>query len=408
MEKPVLNELVFLIKRLNNFKSTNLARVKIVLFFLLILNYSCFFQNENKDNKQIKSSLLKKDFQILRQTLEEAHPGLYWYSDTFELNRFFDSTYTALDKDMTPFAFFKMLLPLIAKVKCGHTNVRLSGGSDLDFIFTKILPFTFYSTKGKIYITNDYNNTGHKGEEIISINNTPAKEIIQRILNSLPADGFNETYKYNLLSKGAFLEGYALYFGESETFTIESIDSASLKPVSFTVKAMKAEALKGKNNSLQQPVFVNFKSNNIAILTINSFIIKSKEFSDSIKAILKSIREKNIKHLIIDLRQNGGEHNENIPVLFSYLATDSFLHLKRAEMNSGNFTYSHFFKNEGSFKNLRGINEHNGKYVMNYRYAGTSFKQPQKDYRFNGNVFYFNIRLYFISGFRICCHCQIQ
>ncbi len=131
---------------------------------MLAFNYSCFFNNKHRDNKEIKSALLKTDFQVLRQTLEESHPGLYWYSDKSDMDHYFDSTYTLLDDDMTRTDFFKILLPLIANIKCLHTNLRLPEDSRFKIVqFARLLPFNFFCTNGKIYIAKDFSNTGHAG-----------------------------------------------------------------------------------------------------------------------------------------------------------------------------------------------------------------------------------------------------
>jgi C-terminal processing protease CtpA/Prc len=55
-------------------------------------------------------------------------------------------------------------------------------------------------------------------------------------------------------------------------------------------------------------------------------------------------------------------------------------------MNAGNFTYLQYFSNPEAFKNLHGIAEPNGKYLMNYRYAGTSYKNPVKGPLFTGEL----------------------
>ncbi len=67
--------------------------------------------------------------------------------------------------------------------------------------------------------------------------------------------------------------------------------------------------------------------------------------------MFQKIKEKNIQHLIIDLRENGGGNNDNIPELFSFMAYKPFLHLKRAEMNAGSFTYLRHFKKPDAFTN---------------------------------------------------------
>lgn len=254
--------------------------------------------------------------------------------------------------------------------------------------FTKILPYHFFCTNGKIYITNDYSNLGHTGAEVLSINNVSSKKITQTLLNSLPSDGYNETYKYQLLNSGAFGEGYALFFGQPESFAVEVIDSGCIKPVIYTVKAKSVQDIPGLNNKpSRQSVYVDFTNDSsTAVLTVNTFEMNTNKFNEIISAIFKTIKDKNIQQLIIDLRKNGGGNNDNVPQLLSFLATDTFLHLKRAERNAGNFTYLQYFDNKEAIKNLGGVYEHHEKYLMNYRYAGTSYTQPVSALGYTGKV----------------------
>ncbi len=73
-------------------------------FFLLaiiLLQIGCFSKRNNGQQKFIQAAALKEDFDILRKTLEEAHPGLYWYSDKPDMNIFFDSAKASIQHDMT-------------------------------------------------------------------------------------------------------------------------------------------------------------------------------------------------------------------------------------------------------------------------------------------------------------------
>jgi len=362
---------------------------RFLFFVLFFFYYSCFFKKDQKKDVEIKSDILKEDFQILSRTLKEAHPGLYWYSDKPAMDHYLDSTYALMDHNMTSLEFFKMLMPVIAKLRCVHTDLRLPKDiKNIDAQFYRLLPLNFHCRNGKLYISKDFNNSGHEGAEVLSINKTATRKIFKQLLNSLPADGYNETFKYHLLSTGAFREGYALYFGQPDTFVIEAIDTGKVKPVFFTVKAKSLQELsETKKKTTPQPIYLHFRNDlNTAVLTINTFEINTRIFNDTIANIFEKIKEHDSKHLIIDLRQNGGGNNDNVSALFSFVASASFLHLKRAEMNTPGFTYLQHFQNPRNFTNLKGIPEPNGKYLINYRYAGTSLKNPSNSNLFKGDV----------------------
>ena len=79
------------------------------------------FVNENIETRQLSPEELKKDVSILRKALEKYHPGLYWYTSKNEFDLTWDSLNASIDKPMSEDQFLKLLLPVIAKVKCAHT-----------------------------------------------------------------------------------------------------------------------------------------------------------------------------------------------------------------------------------------------------------------------------------------------
>jgi len=364
----------------------NFLKIKTVLIFFVIIYQACSFsRSKDAEQEKIPVAALREDFDILRKTLEEAHPGLYWYSDKLAMNTFFDSTKKLIDHDMTSLAFYNMLLPVISNIKCLHTNLRFSkGDNSVANPFTYLLPFEFFCQNEKLYIRKSLNGNIYEGREIVSINSIETKEILQTILKHLPADGYNETYKYHLLNKGAFREGYAMLFGQPNQFTIMSIDSSN-QLSSFTVQAASPQKEFFLPQTSTNPLLLSFH-NKTAILSVNTFQLNKQQFRDSIKRMFLTIQQKDARHLIIDLRQNGGGLNDNVSILYSYITTASFLHLKRAEMKATSLTYTKYIANPKSIGNASNGSDSNSTFEVNDRYAGTKTTLPATTNLFNGDV----------------------
>lgn len=351
-------------------------------FFVL----SCFSKGHDKEQKPIAHAALKKDFNILRKTLEEVHPGLYWYSDKARMDHCFDSAGVLINRDMTGREFFKLLLPVIAGIRCVHTNLRLPDKKENEAPpLHRLLPFEFFCRNNRLYIAKAMKGAGHEGAEIVSINGRKTGEVFETLLNSLPADGYNETYKYHLLSEGAFREGYALFFEQPERFTIEALNGSSPDTFSFTANAVSPQQT-GSEAKILPPPFLLTYHQATAILAVNTFQLQAPAFTDAVESIFKSIQEKKPNCLIIDLRQNGGGANDNVSTLFSYVASSPFLHLKRAEMNAGPVSFPQFIHEARTLRKPQtGITD-DGKYLVNDRYAGTSLKYPAKTSLYKGKV----------------------
>src|SRR2546421_9622452 len=73
----------------------------------------------------IEPAQLAEDFRILRQALEEGHSGIYRYTAKADLDRLFDQAAKALDRPMTCVEFYRVVAPVVAAIKCGHTGVGL-------------------------------------------------------------------------------------------------------------------------------------------------------------------------------------------------------------------------------------------------------------------------------------------
>ncbi|MBE7171849.1 MAG: hypothetical protein INR73_14775 [Williamsia sp.] len=360
-----------------------------LLFALPIFCCSNPSASKQDGGRKLSAAELKNDFTILRKTLEEAHPGLYWYSPKEETDHRFDSSYALLDHAMGRKEFFQLLLPLVAGVRCVHTSLRPGPGPENQPIqLARLLPFDLLCTAEGLYITHDFTNRGYAGMEILSINKVSSKEIISRLLTCLPADGYNQTFKYDLLSRGAMREGYALYWGQPESFALKLRSTATPKEITVAVKAAPPQQLATRQALQPSPaVSVHFHDSlNLAVLEVNTFELRTEKFRELVVPVFKKIREKGIENLVIDLRRNGGGNNNNVPELFSFLATRPFLHLKKTAMNPPVYTYKSQFKNPENFSAIHGVQQPDGSYSVNGRYTGTVYRDPARQYGFRGNT----------------------
>ncbi|PSR56721.1 hypothetical protein AHMF7605_26115 [Adhaeribacter arboris] len=356
---------------------------KLLLFGLFFWQLGCFSQSSNPALPLLPRAALRHDFDILRQTLQEAHPGFYWYSRKDSLDRFWDHQRTFINQDMTRLEFFKLLLPLIAQVKCVHTRLQLPANL-ITNPFTSLLPFDFLCQNGRLFIRRNWNGEAYVGAEVLAINHVETKHILRTLLGSIPADGDNETFKFQRLSQGAFREGYALFYGQPEHFTIQVRDSTQPQAYSFPVQALSPKRLVA-NQTYPSPFLLHFRQNT-AVLAVNTFEGNTAQFQDSVATLFQKIQAKGAKHLIMDLRQNGGGANDNVSTLYSYIAAAPFRHLRKAERNATELTYRQFIANAESFRKRTDIPVSEGKYLVNDQYAGTSWKKPADQTGFRGDV----------------------
>ena len=135
---------------------------------------------------------LREDFRILRGALEEGHPGIYRYTPKPVLDRRFDQAENALDHPMNVYEFYRIVAPVVAAIKCGHTGVRVSPDLTKD---KPRLPLVVRVLDGKIYVLRDLSDAqgALAGEEIRAVNGLAADKIVQTMLTAMPADGDVQT-----------------------------------------------------------------------------------------------------------------------------------------------------------------------------------------------------------------------
>src|SRR3954462_2962929 len=88
---------------------------------------SCGVNNRSfSPAKKYSPEQLQKDYSIYQYTLEEAHPGLYWYSSKDSMDYYFRWGKEQLKDSLTEPDFRKVLSYVTSKIGCGHTSVRAS------------------------------------------------------------------------------------------------------------------------------------------------------------------------------------------------------------------------------------------------------------------------------------------
>jgi hypothetical protein len=277
-------------------------------------------------DRELNSTALREDVCALRKALEKYHPGLYWYTSKQQFDLAWDSLGAKLDRPITEAQFFKLLLPVVAKVKCAHT---------LFYPSAKIIsngyrfPLDIKFIDKKAYIVSDISNQPAipKGSELLSINGRPMNEILNLLLPNLEAQGGNIGWKYVILEND--FQNYYYYLVEQiESFQIEYVDHTNGQKVHTKVNGSSEEKLRKhwKNwypETDGPPLKIKYQDDkSLAVITVKSFTkgrykLYNQDFDELIDQYFKEIREKGIQNLILDIRGNeGGNQPEK---LYSYL-----------------------------------------------------------------------------------------
>jgi hypothetical protein len=330
-----------------------------LLLLLSCTLYSCAVSNKNYNpDKKFSRAQLQSDYSLLRNILEKKHPSLYWYTPKDSMNFYFDSLYNAIPDSMTELQFgWNILAPLTQKIHCGHTSFGMSKHW-AKYIRGKIIPSfpLFVKVWGDTMIItanlHKKDSVLKPGVQITSINNMRNHETIQKMFQYLPLDGYADNVNYIRLS-GNFPYFHRNVFGLYKNYKVGYIDSTG-KEQTTTVGMWAPQQDTSSKKSIKQLVkrqkiskkervesfrsFTIDSSINTAILTLNTFSNGGgRHLRAFIKQAFKTIKEQDIKNLIIDLRSNGGGDINLSVLLTKYLRNSPFKVADSAYSVSKNF-----------------------------------------------------------------------
>lgn len=270
------------------------------------------------------------DFRLAMNILKAQHPHPYKFIDSASYTRKVDSLLQLMAgaSDVQACSRYSPI-QLIRDV---HTSIAYSEDNGRE-LFSKInfLPFPVIVERGKMLV-NIKGETIPYGAEIVSTNQMPVNEMLDAISSSVYSDGHIQT------GIDRVYPDFHLRFSMLDV-TRKTFDVAYRLPGSNSVRnitlpyATPQKAFQSKSqavlpcNQLQRSYFIYRDYDNASetgILTVNSFNLQEpyayKEFSE----FFKEVNKRGYKHVIIDIRNNGGGNPAISALLYSFLSGKPF------------------------------------------------------------------------------------
>lgn len=358
--------------------------------FILLITLLLVYTTSPAQIKYSKKQLIE-DLDILKRNLEQNHAGLYLYSDQQTINQWFVKAKTNLTDSMTAKEFYKVLAPLNSVIKNGHTAVRYARfGNDF-----QILPLRLYKYKKQFYILDVFIEEYEYlvGQEITAIDGVSMRDIFNRMLKTRTRDGNNLSMPSDELLR-YFAIDYSLIYGEKSTYEISVLDKGGNKdkmPLKSTILDRKLINL---YDALGDPNPLSFViKDNIAFLIFPTFEtkkLKKLHYKVFLKGCFDQIRNQNIQHLIIDVRNNGGGDPKPTQELLSYLLDKPFTLYQDAYTITNQLADKEYYKNQGVgfinlFSGLQIKKVENQKYCLKNK-EGQKVYQPREE-PYKGQVY---------------------
>ena len=307
------------------------------------------FRSNVEPSATFTTAQLRRDFQVLREALEEGHPGIYRFTPKSELDHVFDRAAKQLNRPMTAMDFYRLLAPVVARLKCGHTSLRPSGLMEQRLADEPLIPIEIAILGGKLYVARDYSAAAQlAGAEVLSINDVPIARILASMLAVSHGDGDSPTAGPYQLSHGrGFARSLYLIAGLRSPFRIRYIGGGKTVEAVLTGMPLKVIHEVELSRYPSPPQHGNatwslLEGGSIGVLKITSFKGNAGDdvpMSAFFERVFTEAHGRNVSKLILDVRDNGGGKDELGRVLFSYFADQPFRYYRDLVVNKLSFRF---------------------------------------------------------------------
>lgn len=326
-----------------NMKTTlSLTKVALAISLLLALGTLKGYGQE-----KISKTLLAKDLAILKDNLEKIHAGLYTYSSKTQIDEWFAETQEHLKDSMSYIQFYELVAPLNSLIKNGHSFVALDRFKEV----YKVFPIRLYRDKNAFYVLDSFEEKYKKliGKEIVAIEGVPIIDIFNKLLQYQTRDGENLTFPTEKLLYYFNLD-YSLIYGAKDSYEIALAEAT--QKTSIRVESVWSNAIRFYDRVPPKDVILFSIKDSVAVLTVKTFEksrLKKIDYKKLLGDIFHSLKTKNIKHLIVDVRNNGGGDAVPNQELISYLYDKEFILFKNISTITNQIEDKKYYKQEGVF-----------------------------------------------------------
>lgn len=313
-----------------------------LLLLFSILSGTTYAQSIDDTFSQKK---MQKDLKVFKEIRLKANSGLYKYRTKKQIDSIYNWAEKEIYKSSTYLDFYNIICQLTDFEGSLHNDTSLPEKylKNLRKESYGYFPYPIKWIDGK-WIINHENNEIPLGSEIIEINGVSISEVIANLYKYYTTDGQNITGK-RIGIRTHFSRYYRFNYGQQQKFLVKfkrhlsnSEEKIDLKSVSYS------EYYKHFKNRYSRPFdqiyYEDLEDNqkykykqidsSTGILTVYTFSMgnetteKHKTYLAFLDSIFSNIKSKNIRNLIVDIRQNGGGTDPNDLVTYSYLTQRNF------------------------------------------------------------------------------------
>ncbi len=272
---------------------------------------------------------LAEDFSLLRQVVEQLHPGLYRYNTKASVEASFRTLLGAVEHGASPGEAYRALSVFLATIRCGHTYANFFNQPKrlADRLFrsgaTRV-PFWFVWRGEGMVVTRDFTAGAllPPGTEVLALDGVPAPAILSALLAVARADGSNDRKRVNGLEihGDTDLEAFDIYFPLFFPQRVAgryllSVRSPSGAPSDVPVEALTfpqrlapVQAALAARRGGEAPIWTLSIEGQGAWLTMPTWALYQSrwDWKEFLRQSFLALQQRRVRDLVIDLRGNEG------------------------------------------------------------------------------------------------------
>jgi len=310
------------------------------LLALLAFSLICT-QSYTQSDRVFTQAELREDLRFMKESIETYCPALGIFHRDTEFNRVYDSLYAGLAGEMSDLKFYPSAVRLAESTREGHmivgsasdtTSAVFRGFYDGSFEF---FPLSIREVDGEVHVWGNFSSDSslQRGDQVLRINGEPIKSIIVDLGAYAITDGNIPGAERRKVIE-SFGSYYFWFCDKPEAFEITYQPYQSNEVKSIAIPAIHRDSMiTWRNVRYGKPEETTPSRSDVYELHIEDGIahLQLKNFSRRLmeqfkikprklyKAIFRELREKNVQHLVLDVRGNTGGRDEYTEELLPYL-----------------------------------------------------------------------------------------
>ncbi|MEN9686277.1 MAG: hypothetical protein RLZZ28_2063 [Bacteroidota bacterium] len=383
------------------------CRYGTVVFLLAFSCLSATAQPGRIDLPRKSPEILREDFILLKKILEANHPSLYWYTPKDSMDGYFSHAIESITDSLNEIEFKNKVSQVISKIRCGHTTVFFSKAYTKNIAKYRypLFPLNLKAWGDSLVVLNSLlagDSIFKRGTIVTGINGRTNRELMDSFFQFISSDGYAFNYKYQTVSNN-FPGWYKTIFGVDSVYRISYRDSigkeqtAVLKNFNPRKDSLRKDSLpvapaRPTKRQIKQMNLLAKRALSIDTLQQTAYM-RLTTFSGGglrkfFRRSFRKIKENNILHLVIDLRENGGGKVRNSVLLTKYLIDHPFKIGDTVVAISRKLEYGRYIKPSLPFwfaMNFGAHKSEDGK--IHFRHYEKTFYEPKEKYHYAGKLY---------------------